>query len=214
MSKTKFGVFSVLALSVMMLLIPATSIASAQEYDRYYEDNSEYTNEEYYYPSKDKKKEPPMLLVKKDLLFCDTVSNGIDPDCNSELSDIPESDSDRWVQECNSEQCERVNPSTFDIVVTANIEFPGSEEGTKLNFNGERYTVTETGDSSEIEDMFNQFCQQNGFDKGIADYRDDDPLRFASCVNFEGDCSGIIQDGELKECTVENYVFGIEEEIG
>ena len=36
-----------------------------------------------------------------------------------------------------------MNESSFDMIVTDNIEFPGSEDGTKINFNGERYTVNE-----------------------------------------------------------------------
>ena len=62
-SKNKIGMFSVLIFGVMMLLIPATSIASAQEYedrfgkinDLYYDDardsneNELYNNNEYSY---------------------------------------------------------------------------------------------------------------------------------------------------------------------
>ena len=74
------------------------------------------------------------------------------------------------------------------LYVTDNIEFPGSEEGTKLNFKGERYTVTETGDSSENEEEFNIDCQRNGFDKGIVISAMIITQRFASCVIFEGEC--------------------------
>ena len=38
MPKTKFGEFNILLFGVIMLLIPTSSIANAQEYDRYYED--------------------------------------------------------------------------------------------------------------------------------------------------------------------------------
>ena len=41
---SKFGMFSVLVLSVMMLLIPATSIANAQEYNEHYEENERSSN--------------------------------------------------------------------------------------------------------------------------------------------------------------------------
>ena len=51
---SKFGMFSVLILGVMMLLIPVTSIANAQEYYPSYEDNRQYIeldrgyNDDYY----------------------------------------------------------------------------------------------------------------------------------------------------------------------
>ena len=86
MSKTKIGVFDALLFGVMMLLIPATSIASALEYDRYgkvndvyYEDDryykeiqyddrngyyeDEYVYEENYYPPKDKKKTIEIMYI-------------------------------------------------------------------------------------------------------------------------------------------------------
>ena len=161
MSKSKIGVFSILAFGIMMLLIPATSMASALEYDRYgkandvyYEDDryyeeiqyndrngyyeDEYVYEEYYYPPshKDKKKEPPMLLVKKDVLYCDGIANGTGIDCDS--FPFPGPDSDRYVQECTADNpvCNEIIEESFNIIVTDNVEFPGSEEGKKLNFNG------------------------------------------------------------------------------
>ena len=47
MSETKnVGVFSILMFGVMMLLIPATSIASAAEYDKYYQEKRDpYSND-------------------------------------------------------------------------------------------------------------------------------------------------------------------------
>ena len=52
MSKTKIGVFSILAFGIMMLLIPATSIANAAEYDKYYkEKNDRYSEDDYVYES-------------------------------------------------------------------------------------------------------------------------------------------------------------------
>lgn len=38
MSKNKFGLFTILLFGVMMLPIPTSSIANAQQYDRYHED--------------------------------------------------------------------------------------------------------------------------------------------------------------------------------
>ena len=296
MSKTKIGVFSILAFGVMMLLIPATSIASAAEYDKYYKEKNDryitdygygydnkrhYEDDRYGYDAKvyepykkeekhydndyrqvddrksyydekphkkvDKKesdrpviivenkipipdnkkkekkmKEPPMILVTKEVLFCDDVAAGSST-CG-EGPPFPRPNSDEYVQQCNSEQCEDIDDSSFEIKVeNANI-FEGDEDGTKLTFNGERFTVTEEN-SNAVETALvglepsgpatsltiELACQESGFDssyvfgmlgEGI------DPV--ISCVNFEGDCSGIVQDGELKECTVKNHVVAID----
>ena len=217
MSKTKIGVFSILAFGVMMLLIPATSIASAQEYDdryyedeRYYEDNDEYTYEEYYYPPKDKKKEPPMLVVKKDVLYCDLYS-GSDQNCN-ENGGFLGPDSERYVQTCTATMntegtvCDNINEETFRIIVTEDIEFSGSEEGTKLTVEGERYTVTEESNigNEEQSSGFNFTCKESGFDGGFTIGLDN--TEAVICTLNEGDCSGFLQDGQQKECTVKNYV--------
>ena len=184
----------------------------------YYEEDDEYYYEEYYYLNKDKKKmkEPPMLLVKKGVLFCDDIADGTSAVCVEPDSILfPGPDSGRYVQECTSEQCEGINPSTFEIKISDNIEFPGSEEGTKLTFNGERFTVSEESintDESSQQDIDN-ICKLSGFDDGgIIGSFDDSQREFMSCIIFEGDCSGIVQDNKLKECTVENYVVAIEEE--
>ncbi|MGD1838649.1 MAG: hypothetical protein ACPKPY_11420, partial [Nitrososphaeraceae archaeon] len=102
----KLEIWSIL-LFATVLLIPATSLTYAQQYndvyyddDRYYYDNNEYIYEEYYYPPKDKKmKEPPMLLVKKGVLFCDDIANGNDITCVVEPDSIlfPGPDSGRYV---------------------------------------------------------------------------------------------------------------------
>ena len=49
MSKTKIGVFSILAFGIMMLLIPATSIVNAAEYDKYYKEKERYSDDDYGY---------------------------------------------------------------------------------------------------------------------------------------------------------------------
>ena len=84
---SKNGIFSILTLGVMMLLIPATSIANAQEYDKYYNeherynDDYSYENERYYddyrqtddrksyyeepYKKSDKK-DKPVVIIKNE----------------------------------------------------------------------------------------------------------------------------------------------------
>ena len=271
MSKTKIGVFSILAFSVMMLLIPATSIASAAEYDKYYKEKKDrYSNNDYRYgndnnndryyddyrqtsydkqykkvdnkkesdrpviivdnkipiPHHEKKekkmKEPPMVLVTKEVLFCDDIANGEDDECFLDAPFFPGPNSDRYVQQCNDEICSEIEDSSFEIKVeNANI-FEGDEDGTKLTYNGERFTVTEENSNAvetflvgqfagpETSLVLEQICQDSGFDSSyVFGMFGDGILPILSCVDFEGECSGIVQDGELKECAVKNYVVWI-----
>ena len=251
MSKTKIGVFGALLFSVTMLLIPATSIASATEYDRYGKaSDTHYQNDRYYgneyekylnydyeneireyekyqkdynkevykdkptiiienkVPVKKKvMKEPPMILVNKEVLFCDVIANGTSSDCVEEPFDVPGPDSPRYVQDCNDAQCQDINSETFGLKVTDDKEFQGSEDGTKVSLDGKGFVVEENSNlgTSAGEEFA---CVEAGFDS--ATFEDiGDGVVVASCVLFEGECSGEIRHGELKECTVKNYVFDI-----
>ena len=280
---------------VMMLLIPATSIASAAEYDKYYkEKNDRYSEDDYGYESdryykekdrygkdygygydnnrddryydnyrsvddrksydsyqepykkvdnkkesdrpviivknkipiphqeKEKKKEPPMVLVNKKVLFCDDIANGDNPVCTFE-GDLPNPNSDRWVEQCNDEICEFVDESLFKIKVVNGEEFEGSEKGTKLNLEVGKFLVTEERDIpsdllfvdfTALDAPFDidQDCKDAGFDASLINISESEELGgdlglVVSCVLFEGDCSGTVQYGEQKECTVENHVI-------
>ena len=239
MTNHKIGVFSALIFSVLMLTIPASSLASAQEYNKDYKENTVYEesnkkedkksseepliiikNEPVKHKEKKKEKkmkEPAMLLIEKEVLFCDTIASDEDNFCENELPNFPRPDSGRYV-ECTDEgfadACEKINAESFNIVVTDDIEFPGSEEGTKLNYNGERYTVTEEVNTSFLDDEeFAEFiaeCQDSGFDSATSVLVENGLFAFV-CVLFEGDCTGFVQDKELKECTVKNYVVELDD---
>ena len=211
---SKFGIFSVLIFGVMMLLIPAAaaSLVNAQEYDQYYE-NELYKkkddkkssdesviimkNEPIQKKEKKEKKEPSRLLVKKELLFCDEIANGTDNSCGGDGFLGP--NSYRYVQECNAttgiegDTCENIDHSLFEIIVTDNIEFPGSEEGTKLNFNGERYTVRENEefDFGFPSEVLPSACKASVFDDGIV-ISVESGIIAGSCISFEGECNGIV----------------------
>ena len=234
--------FSVLVLGIVMLFIPATSIANAQEYDdKHYEDESYkkvykksynesykkderksyYTDDDEKYKNDDKieepiiiiknepiqkkekkdKKEPPMLLVKKDVLYCDFFSGVSDQRC---IDPIPDKNSERWLQTCtlDNEICDNLDEAFFKIMVTDDIKFPGSKDGIKLNFNGERYTVTEDPNLGNIIQHL-ELCREANFDDGFLVNEN-----ILICTEFEGECSGIVEDNELKECTVNNFVVG------
>ena len=224
---SKIGIYSILVLGVMMLLIPAASIATAQKYDNYYEDEQYkkenktdepiiiIKNEPIQKKEKKMMKEPPMLLVKKDVLYCDNIANGEEPLTCFDIQDsgFAGPNSDRYVQECTLDNfaCNKINEASFDMIVTDNIEFPGSEDGTKINFNGERFTITEEpniGFEGQNE-IINVLCQEAGFDGSIVIEGEFPPFLF--CTVFEGECSGIVPDGELKECTVKNYLVEFED---
>ena len=174
---------------------------------------------------KEDKKEPAMLLVEKEVLFCDTIASDENSFCENELSNMefPGPDSGRYI-ECTdggfADVCEKINTESFNIVVTDDIEFPGQEEGTKFNIgkDTERYTVLEEGDS--IDESFVSMCLASGFDDGIIvdvsnnnGQDNESPISSVqSCVLFEGECSGIVQNNELIECTVQNYIVGVEQE--
>ena len=206
---SKVGMLSVLVLGVMMLLIPATSMASVQEYDSYYNNNDddEYIYEKDSYLPKDgkMKKEPPMIKVNKEVLFCDVIADGNSSDCSP---NFPGPNSGRYVEECTAttgifgEICDTVDEDFFDIVVTDDIKFPGSNDGTKINFTGDVFYVTEK-DLRESAPL----CEKAGFDSAIFEMVDGLPVGL--CVLFEGDCSGFVHDGELKECTVKNYLVNV-----
>ena len=232
MTNYKIGVFSALIFSVLMLTIPASSLANAQEYNKDYEENTVYEesynkedkkssedpliiikNEPFKHKEKKKEKkmkEPAMLLVEKEVLFCDTIASDEGNFCENDLPNLPGPDSGRYV-ECTDEgffdACEKINAELFNIVVTDDIEFLGSEEGTKLTYNGERYTVTEENTLTFESDEDVAECQASGFDSATGVFTED--LDALVCILFEGDCSGFVQDKELKECTVKNYVVAV-----
>jgi DNA-binding beta-propeller fold protein YncE len=59
----------------------------------------------------------------------------------------------------------------------------------------------------------NRICQNSGFDTG--DIRTfvsgQQTLEQITCVNFVGQCSGNVENGETRECTVEDYVVSLDE---
>jgi YVTN family beta-propeller protein len=57
----------------------------------------------------------------------------------------------------------------------------------------------------------NNVCQDSGFDAGeIRTYQSNgQTIEQITCVNFVGECSGEIEDGETRECTVQNYAVRV-----
>jgi YVTN family beta-propeller protein len=57
----------------------------------------------------------------------------------------------------------------------------------------------------------NKVCQASGFDAGeLRTYESNGQMiQQITCVNFVGECSGNIQEGETKECTVQDYAVRV-----
>ena len=76
------------------------------------------------------------------------------------------------------------------------------------------FTANTDSDSVSIISNFPtvaKICQDSGFDTG--DIRTfvsgQQTLEQITCVNFVGECSGEIQGGETKECTVQDYAISV-----
>jgi YVTN family beta-propeller protein len=74
------------------------------------------------------------------------------------------------------------------------------------------FTPNQNSDSVSIISLppVSKICQDSGFDTG--DVRTfisngGQTIQQTTCVNFVGECSGNIQDGETRECTVQDYVI-------
>jgi len=79
----------------------------------------------------------------------------------------------------------------------------------------ERMYVTNFG-SDSVSILYlgaNNVCQDSGFGNGeLRTYQSNgQTLEQITCVNFIGECSGNIDDGETRECTVQDYIVNINE---
>ncbi|MGH9980863.1 MAG: thrombospondin type 3 repeat-containing protein, partial [Nitrososphaeraceae archaeon] len=94
----------------------------------------------------------------------------------------------------------------------------GGDEPQEIVFDqaGQRvFTANTDSDSVSIINLssatVSKICQDSGFDTG--DIRTfvsgQQILEQITCVNFVGECSGEIEDGEIKECTVHDYAISV-----
>jgi len=84
--------------------------------------------------------------------------------------------------------------ATIETVFRNNIDFTSDGPG----------PIFQTDDS-----LFEQnFCSTTGFTHGLlySKLADGVKRKYAICINCVGDCEGIIHPGEVKTCTVENYI--------
>ena len=210
-------------LGIATLFVPVTalqnSIANAQEYyNEEYEEN-EYYNQEYDPYQNDNNKNAPIVNVEKNLFVCNDVNNLPD-----NVSDTPVffecitpaffffpagPDSGEYIP-CNDEICPFIDESDFGAQIFKDVATVRdlSSEGTPVNLDKFHYTVTE----GDIDDRIttDDLCSAVGFDhfKFYNTLLEDGiEVDAGICVNYEGDCEGTIYSGEVKTCTIENYIF-------
>lgn len=197
------------------MFFPATalqnSIASGQEY--YTEDKeNEYSNQEYDPYSSYNDNKDPIINVEKKLFICeDAIDNSTDFNCQgpaTEFFSLPAGpDSGDYVP-CNDEIC-FIDESDFNAQIFKEVAtIQGlSSEGTPVNLDKFHYTVTERTIDDIITSDFEcspvGFRHASSFEKVI----DDNDVFYAMCVNYVGDCEGTAYPGEVKTCTIENYIF-------
>lgn len=222
MSYKKIRTFSIfLLLGIATMFVPVTalqnSIAMAQEYYPVYEEN-EYYNQEYD-PYQNDKKNAPIVNVEKNLFICNDVNNL--PDNVTENPVFFECllpgnpffpagpDSGEYIP-CNDEICPFIDESDFGVQIFKDVAtiHELSPEGTPVNLDKFHYTVTE--DEIDKRITTGDECSAVGFDH-FKFYNtlleDGTEVDAFICVNYLGDCEGTIYSGEVKTCTVENYIY-------
>ena len=214
MSDKKIRTFSIfLLLGIATLFVPVTalqnSIANAQEYyNEEYEENG-YYNQEYDPYKDDKNKNAPIVNVEKRLFICNNATAS--PDnfaCTTPAAFLYPAgiDSGEYMP-CNDEICPFIDESDFSAQIFKDVAIIRglSPEGTPVNLDKFHYMVTE----GEIDKNTNDYCSAVGFDHAYSFDKliDSTSVFYDICVNYVGDCEGTIYSGEVKTCTIENYIF-------
>lgn len=213
MSNKEVRIFSAFfLLGITALLFPATalenSIATAQEEDYSdYEENNGYYDEEYY-PYEDNTKKDPILKIKKELFVCNEVETSPTGfQCVTQFNN-PVPIDDNYIP-CTPELCPGIDESDFSVQIFKNVATIRdlTPQGTPLNLEKYHYSVTE----NEIDDIMDTaFCYSTGFRHSVffeKELDDNRQVTYDMCVKYVGDCEGTIYPGELKTCTVENYIW-------
>ena len=110
---------------------------------------------------------------------------------------------------CNDERCPFIDESDFGVQIFKDVATVRelSPEGTPVNLDKFHYTVTERS----IDDIIttNDQCSTVGFTMHVfvEKIKNDSLIFYSICVNYVGDCEGTIYPGEVKTCTVENYIY-------
>lgn len=185
--------------------------------DEYYNNNDDYDDKnDYSYKDDIKKKDPPIVNIKKKLFVCQNIETSPELfECVSPSgSGLPAaSNSGQYIQ-CTEELCPVIDESDFavqifkDVATVRNL----TPQGTPVNLDESHYSVTER----QIDDIIRTFPQLNEvacFGTGFRHNTDyiqeisNAVVEYHICVKYEGDCDGTISPGQVKTCTVENYIW-------
>jgi hypothetical protein len=220
--------FGLLASSLVMLAIMPFlnqsnhfSNVMAQEYGY----NEKYPTDE------------PIVKIKKKIFVCKNVLNpepsfpsGDEFRClvPTPLTDYPaRPDSGQYIQ-CFEKCIVGIDESNFAVQIFKDVATVRdlTQEGTKVNLDKFHYTVAESAINKNIDfdtdsnffpnfpipvrgPLPNSFCSPSGFAHSLqyAIATEKVGILYDICVNYVGDCEGIIYAGEVKTCTVENYIY-------
>jgi len=205
------------------MFVPTTllySIANAQEYyNEEYEENG-YYNQEYDPYKDDNNKNAPIVNVEKNLFVCNVVNgipdnitdDGIFIECTNPANFFFPAgpDSGEYIP-CDDEICPFIDELDFGAQIFKDVAtvLELSPEGTPVNLDKFHYTVTE----GEIDDRItNDQCSAVGFDDSTFFFtllENGIEVDAFICVNYVGDCEGTIYPGEVKTCTIENYIVEV-----
>jgi len=141
--------------------------------------------------------------------------------CQDSSGNIPDPDSPVWIpwKDCNvTDFCPIFNEEDFVLQIEQNpwsnfirYEFPGTSQGRSVIVESGTYQISEEGNVPDVGTCPNP--SYDGF-VGIVNSPPPQPGSNAFfCFILEDDCSGTIEAGEEKTCTVRNYLnagtFGI-----
>jgi hypothetical protein len=203
--------------------------------DNYYGEEEENNN--YYTYNKDNIKKDPIVKIKKKLFVCENALNpepsfpsGEEFRCMvpTPLTDLPaRPDSGQYIP-CTEELCPGIDESDFAVQIFKDVATVRdlTPEGIKVNLDKFHYTVAESDISKNIDfdsdstffpnfpipvrgPIPTSFCFPSGFAHSLqyAIATENVGILYDICVNYVGDCEGIIYAGEVKTCTVENYIY-------
>jgi hypothetical protein len=171
--------------------------------------NNDGYEENYYDPYKDNIKKDPIVKIKKKLFACINIQDPTDGSFSCfESSEFPAGpDSGQYI-ECTEESCPLIDESDsgaqiFKDVATVHDLSP---QGTPINLDKFHYSVTE-GDINQII-TGDKYCEASGFRHGAQHhaFTQDFIVEYDICVKYVEDCDGTIYPGQVKTCTIENYI--------
>jgi hypothetical protein len=148
------------------------------------------------------------ITINKELYVCNTAQqNPTNFTCGGPNSIIPLGPNSGKYIPCSETFC-FVDASDFKVEVFKDIALAQllSSVNNTINLANGNYIVTE----GSLEDRIRHdtSCDVAGFDhfQLFTQERQGNVIFYEICVNYKGECSGTISDGETKECTVQNYL--------